>query len=114
MFTRRTLPRKNRGTNLGLITDERTPRSRPILCTPCGLRTSMDAAVGDQSAGVPIQQRPGDCHYLISSDLVRVNVDRLRRLIALTNRSFYPRDKSATRRKSNATVKTARRDKRRT
>ncbi|KYN10430.1 hypothetical protein ALC57_17447 [Trachymyrmex cornetzi] len=67
--------------------------------------------VGNQSTGVPIQ-RLEDCHYLISGDLVRINVDRLRRLVALTNRSFYPRDKSPTRRKSNATVKMANRDKR--
>lgn len=75
------------------------------------LRTSMDT-VGDQNtSGVPIQ-RPRDRHYLISSDLVRINLDRLRRLVALTNRSFY-RDKSATGRRSNAMVKTASCDKRR-
>lgn len=72
----------------------------------------MDADVGDQSAGVAIQ-RLGDCHYLISSDFVRINVGRLRRLVALTNRAFYPRDESATRRKSDATIRMASRDKRR-
>jgi len=72
----------------------------------------MDARdVGNKSTGVPIQ-RLDDCHYLIGSDLVRINVDRLRRLVALTNRSFYLRDKSTTRRKSNATIEIASRDKR--
>jgi len=97
---------RGRAQNSCLITNERTHLS--LLCA-LSLRTSMD--VGNQSTGVPIQ-RLDDCHYLISGDLVRINVDRLRRLVALTNRSFYPRDKSPTRHISNATIKMASRDKR--
>lgn len=79
--------------------DKRDYRSRRPFVRP-SLRTSMDA--GDQRTGVPVQSL-GDCYYLISCDLVRINVDRLRRLVALTNRSFYSRDESAT----DATVKMA-------
>lgn len=94
--------------NPGLITDERII----VLAAPlCAANRRMDA-VEDENTGMPIQ-RLGDCHYLISGDLVRINVGRLRRLIALTNRSFYPRDESATGRKSDAAIKMAGRDKRR-
>lgn len=55
------------------------------------VKTSMDI-VEDQRPGESIH-RLADCHYLISSDHVRINMDKLRRLTALTNRSFYSYDK---------------------
>lgn len=63
---------------------QRNADCQPLFWSPMRM---MDA--GDENCAEPIRSRLViDCHHLITADFVRINVDRLRRLLVLTNRNF--------------------------